>query len=76
MKEAMYKRYANQKPIVAACIGGTLGLKIYEPDKNDKYDCDYICSWYSIWHNVEEWGFINIWYTTQLLVELLSEKVL
>lgn len=57
MKEAMYKRYANQKPIAAACIGGTLGLKIYEPDKNDKYDCDYICSWYSIWHNVEEWGF-------------------
>lgn len=54
MKEAMYKRYANQKPVGAAYISGTFGLQVYEPDENDKYDCDYVCSW----HNGEnEWGF-------------------
>ena len=50
----MYKRYANQKPVGAAYISGTFGLQVYEPDENDKYDCDYVCSW----HNGEnEWGF-------------------
>lgn len=54
MKEAMYKRYANQKPVGAAYISGTFGLQVYEPDENDKCDCDYVCSW----HNGEnEWGF-------------------
>lgn len=54
MKEAMYKRYANQKPVGATYISGTFGLQVYEPDENDKYDCDYVCSW----HNGEnEWGF-------------------
>lgn len=53
MKEAMYKRYTNQKPIGTAYISGTFGLQVYEPDENDKYDCDYVCSW----HNGEnEWG--------------------
>lgn len=54
MKEAMYKRYANQKPVGAAYISGTFGLQVYEPDENDKYDCDYVCSWYN---GENEWGF-------------------
>lgn len=45
MKEAMYKRYANQKPVGAVCFCNTFGLNVYEPDENDKYDCDYVCSW-------------------------------
>ena len=45
MKEAMYKRYASNKPVGAAYISGTFGLHVYEPDENDKYDCDYVCSW-------------------------------
>lgn len=54
MKEAMYKRYANQKPVGAVYISGTFGLQVYKPDENDKYDCDYVCSW----HNGEnEWGY-------------------
>ena len=54
MKKAMYKRYSNQKPVGAAYISGTFGLLVYEPDENDKYDCDYVCSWHS---GENEWGF-------------------
>ena len=59
----MYKRYENKKPVGTAYISGTFGLCVYEPDKHDKYDCDYICSW----HNGEnEWGYHKhiIHYTT------------
>lgn len=49
----MYKRYADCKPVGTAYISGTFGLIVYEPDENDKFDCDFICSW----HNGEtEWG--------------------
>ena len=51
----MYKRYASKKPV--GCTynrSSTFGLHVYEPDENDKYDCDYVCSW----HNGEhDWGF-------------------
>jgi hypothetical protein len=53
-KEAIYKRYKNQKPVGTVCFSNTFGLQVYEPDENDKYDCDYICSWYS---GEREWGF-------------------
>jgi hypothetical protein len=42
MKEAMYKRYANQKPVGEAYISGTFGLQVYEPDENDKMDFELI----------------------------------
>lgn len=63
MKEAMYKRYADKKPVGAYAFCNTFGLHIYEPDEIDKYDCELVCSW----HNGErEWGFHKhqIHYTT------------
>jgi len=54
MKEVMYKKYANQKPIAVTHISNTLGVRIYEPDESDKYNCDFICSWYN---GENEWGF-------------------
>jgi hypothetical protein len=53
-KETIYKRYKNQKPVGGTYISDTLGLRVYKPDANDKYDCDYICSWRS---GEKEWGF-------------------
>lgn len=53
-KQPMYKRYENIKPVGVASVSSVFGIHVYEPDKNDKYDCDYIVSW----HNGEnEWGY-------------------
>lgn len=63
MREALYKTYGAMKPVGTTCISNTFGLQVYEPNENDKYDCDYICSW----HNGEnEWGFHKhkVHYTT------------
>lgn len=54
MKEAMYKRYINKKPIGIIALCNTFGVQVYEPDEYDKYDCELVASW----HNGEyEWGF-------------------
>ena len=53
-KEAMYKRYKNAMPIGTVHLSNTFGLQVYEPDENDKYDCDYVCSWCN---GKNEWGF-------------------
>ena len=50
----LHERYADSKPVGVASVGSIFGMKVYEPDENDKYSCDYICSW----HNGEnEWGY-------------------
>lgn len=73
MKEAMYKRYANQKPVGAAYISGTFGLRFTNLMKM----INTIVIMYAVGTMAKmSRVFINIWYTTQLLVELLSEKVL
>lgn len=61
-KQPMYKRYQNKMPISVVNRCGDFGLVIYFPDDYDKYDCDYVCSWYN---SKYEWGFHkhNIHYT-------------
>lgn len=59
----MYKRYENIEPVGATHITNTFGLLVYEPDENDKFDCDFVCCW----HNGENaYGFHKhmVHYTT------------
>lgn len=57
-KTAMYKRYADEKPVGAVSLCNTIGLNVYYLDEVDSENCYeddvYVCSWCN---GVSEWGF-------------------
>lgn len=55
MREALYKTYGAMKPVGAIAFCNTFGMLVFEPTKEDSYDCDYITAWSGT--EKKAWGF-------------------